>query len=126
MNLEWFENTVRLHVDPSRKLVLQYRGYLVYVAVTYPFLRPYMKSMHLSVESYRETKDKYGWERHLIKSEPDPAIKFAREERNIVLIRLLFRLSTVFIKQLYRTIDRRAKVGKSAINLNYNQIMNFT
>jgi hypothetical protein len=65
--------------------VLQYRVYLVYVAVTYPFLRPYMKSILLSVESYRETKDKDGWERHLIKSESDPAIEFAREERNIDL-----------------------------------------
>jgi hypothetical protein len=80
MTLEWFANTVRRHMDPSRKLVLQYHGYLVYVTVTYPFLRPYMKIIHLSVESYRETKDKEGWERHLIKSEPDPAIEFAREE----------------------------------------------
>jgi hypothetical protein len=68
MTLEWFANTVWRHVDPSRKLVLQYRGYLVYVDVTYPFLCPYIKSIRLSVESYRETKDKDGWEWHLNKS----------------------------------------------------------
>jgi hypothetical protein len=38
----------------------------------------------------------------------------------------LVSIPTVFIKQLFRTIDRRAKVGRFAINLDYNQIMGST
>jgi hypothetical protein len=32
----------------------------------------------------------------------------------------------VFFKQLFRVIDRRGKVGRFAINLDYNKIMSFT
>jgi hypothetical protein len=35
-------------------------------------------------------------------------------------------IPTVFFKQLFRMIDRRAKVGRFAINLDYNKIMGST
>jgi hypothetical protein len=38
----------------------------------------------------------------------------------------LVSIPTVFFKQLFRVINRRAKVGRFAINLDYNKIMSFT
>jgi hypothetical protein len=38
----------------------------------------------------------------------------------------LVSIPTVFFKQLFRMIDRRAKVGRFAINLDYNKIMGST
>lgn len=43
------------------KPLLRIRGYLQYVCRTYDWLTPYMKGLHLSVDSWREGRDEEGW-----------------------------------------------------------------
>jgi hypothetical protein len=47
-----------------------------------------MKSIHLSAEVYRHSKDEDGWERDQTKNEPEPMLEFAREEKNLDLARI--------------------------------------
>jgi hypothetical protein len=77
MTLTWFADLVRRKQKAPRKAVLKKRGYLVYCTITYPFITPYMKSIHLSLEVYRQSKDEDGWERDQTKNEPEPMLEFA-------------------------------------------------
>lgn len=43
------------------KRLLSIRGYLQYVCRTYDWLTPYMKGLHLTVDSWREWRDEEGW-----------------------------------------------------------------
>jgi hypothetical protein len=45
-----------LHAD-----VLGDRGFLVYVARTYPAMRPYLKGLHLTIDGWRPGRDDKGW-----------------------------------------------------------------
>jgi hypothetical protein len=38
-----------------------YRGFLVYVSRTYPAMIPYLKGIHLSLDSWRPNRDEDGW-----------------------------------------------------------------
>ena len=37
------------------------RGYLIYVARTYPAMRPYLKGLHQTLDSWRANRGKDGW-----------------------------------------------------------------
>ena len=43
------------------KKLRSYRGFLVYVSRTYGFLVPYLKGIHLTLESWRANRDSEGW-----------------------------------------------------------------
>jgi hypothetical protein len=45
----------------DRKLLESVRGFLVYVSMTYPSMVPYLKGIHLTLETWRPNRDDYGW-----------------------------------------------------------------
>ena len=48
--------------DPiDRKELEKIRGFLVYVSLTYKALVPYLKGIHLTLESWRPDRDEEGW-----------------------------------------------------------------
>jgi hypothetical protein len=38
-----------------------YRGFLVYMSRTYPAMVPYLKGIHLTIDSWQTNGDKEGW-----------------------------------------------------------------
>ncbi len=50
---------MRLWTD--HKLLEHYRGYLIYICWTYPFIVPYLKGLHLTIDSWRANHDIDGW-----------------------------------------------------------------
>jgi hypothetical protein len=59
----------------SHKTLLSNRGFLIYVARTYPAMIPYLKGLHLTIEHWRDDRDPEGW--------PDlPAIQQKRKKRS--------------------------------------------
>jgi len=47
--------------DLPRKELERIRGHLVYVSLTYTIFAPYLKGVHLTLESWREDRDNEGW-----------------------------------------------------------------
>ncbi len=47
------------------KQLLSDRGFLVYITQTYPAMVPYMKGIHLTVDSWRPYRDEEGWKLNL-------------------------------------------------------------
>lgn len=45
----------------SLKALLKERGFLVHLSMTYPLMVPYLKGLHLTVDSWREGRDEEGW-----------------------------------------------------------------
>ncbi|KAL7571308.1 hypothetical protein ACA910_007629 [Epithemia clementina (nom. ined.)] len=45
----------------DRKALERTRGFLVYVTLTYSSMTPYLKGLHLMLESWREDRDPEGW-----------------------------------------------------------------
>ena len=45
----------------SYKMLLKERGFLMYLTMTYPILTPYMKGLHLTVDSWQKGRDDEGW-----------------------------------------------------------------
>jgi hypothetical protein len=45
----------------NHKLAEKYRGFLVYVSRTYTSMVPYLKGIHLSLDSWRPDRDEDGW-----------------------------------------------------------------
>jgi hypothetical protein len=43
------------------KTAESFRGFLVYVAHTYTAMVPYLKGIHLSLDSWRANRDEDGW-----------------------------------------------------------------
>lgn len=43
------------------KALLKDRGFLVHLSMTYPILAPYLKGLHLTVDSWRDGRDDEGW-----------------------------------------------------------------
>jgi hypothetical protein len=65
---------LRKHVDWMLKLAettgllpkdefLSARGFLVYASMTYEFIQPFMKSIHLTADGWRPDRDANGWKR---------------------------------------------------------------
>lgn len=53
---EWSESP-----DIPRKELERIRGFLVYVSLTYTIFAPYLKGIHLTLESWRPDRDDEGW-----------------------------------------------------------------
>jgi len=45
------------------KPLLKARGFLVYAAMTYDFLTPHLKGLHMTVDSWRKGRDSAGWKK---------------------------------------------------------------
>lgn len=45
----------------NRKRLEQIRGFLIYVSRTYPWMPPYLKGLHLTIDSWRPGRDKQGF-----------------------------------------------------------------
>ena len=43
------------------KIAEKYRGYLVHISATYEAIVPYLKGLHLTLDSWREGRDEEGW-----------------------------------------------------------------
>jgi len=54
------EEMVALDCLPLTRL-LQIRGFLMYVVCTYPWINPYMKGLHLTIDSWRPFRGPYGF-----------------------------------------------------------------
>ena len=54
---EWAESPERI----NRKELERIRGFLVYVSLTYDIMVPYLKGIHLTLESWRQDQDGEGW-----------------------------------------------------------------
>eukprot|EP00978_Attheya_sp_CCMP212_P000171 scaffold305_cov60-Attheya_sp.AAC.4 len=50
-----------IYTDQSCKLLLEGRGFLVYALMTYTFITPFLKGLHLSVENWRPNRDEDDW-----------------------------------------------------------------
>ncbi len=53
--------TVRGDLPFNHKVLEQQRGFLVYLARTFPSLVPYLKGIHLTLDSWRPGRDSEGW-----------------------------------------------------------------
>ena len=53
------------HKDPTRKVLrkrlLEIRGFLNYVVRTYPWMNPYLKGLHLTIDGWRRGRNSGGW-----------------------------------------------------------------
>ena len=50
--------------DPNRldrKRLEQIRGFLIHVVRTYPSLKPYLQGLHLTIDGWRDNRDKEGY-----------------------------------------------------------------
>ena len=54
---EWAKSPDRI----NRKELERIRGFLVYVSLTYDIMIPYLKGIHLTLESWRQDRDEEGW-----------------------------------------------------------------
>ena len=61
-----------LGTQADRKKFLSARGFMVYASVTYLFMRPFMKGMHMLAESWRGGRDAEGWK--VAGSKPGPKL----------------------------------------------------
>ena len=52
---------VRKGLGLSLKALLKDRGFMVHLSMTYPILVPFLKGLHLTVDSWREGRDDEGW-----------------------------------------------------------------
>ena len=68
----------RWHGRPELRLLrqqlLEIRGFLNYVVRTYPWLNPYTKDLHLTIDGWRDDRDWDGWRLHCKKA----AVSFRR------------------------------------------------
>lgn len=60
--LTWIWEQVGLSdKDINYKVLESHRGFLVYVARTYPIMKPYLKGIHATLDSWRPGRDSDGW-----------------------------------------------------------------
>ena len=55
----WLNSSTRARIP--RKDLERIRGFLVYVALTYTIMTPYLRGIHLTLESWRPDRDEDGW-----------------------------------------------------------------
>ena len=60
-----------------RQRLLEIRGFLNYVVRTYPWLNPYLKGLHLTIDGWREGREEGGWK---ATGPPSMASRRARED----------------------------------------------
>ena len=58
---KWEKALMPVSPQLSHKELLSDRGFLVYIARTYPAMIPYLKGFHLTIEMWRGGRDREGW-----------------------------------------------------------------
>ena len=71
-SLRWIKGFVVRNERIPHKPLLSHRGFLTHVSLAYPFLKPHMKGVHLTANSWRDGRDEDGW--------PDKLTQEAQEE----------------------------------------------
>ena len=61
MCIRWVAENMSNPVGLNLKTLKSYRGFLVYVARTYPSMVPYLKGVHATIDSWRPGRDCDGW-----------------------------------------------------------------
>jgi hypothetical protein len=59
--IQWIHDGISSGTPLLHKTLESYRGFLVYVSRTYPYLVPYLKGIHLTLDSWRPNRDAEGW-----------------------------------------------------------------
>lgn len=59
--LQWINDCVKACRPMDHKVLEQYHGFLVCVSCTYPSIVPYLKGIHLTLDSWHDNHDTYGW-----------------------------------------------------------------
>jgi hypothetical protein len=59
--ISWIAELIKHSADIEFKKLESYRGYLVYLSRTYPILTPYLKGIHLTLDSWRPCRKSDGW-----------------------------------------------------------------
>ncbi|MFN9978697.1 MAG: hypothetical protein ACK53Y_02225, partial [bacterium] len=59
--MEWIAGAIADSDTIEFKTLEKHRGFLVYVGRTYPVLVPYLKGIHLSLDSWRPWRKEDGW-----------------------------------------------------------------
>ena len=62
-DIEWLECQLDNPKGIELKKALSVRGFLIHAARVYPDIKPYLKPLHLTLESWRPNKDADGWTR---------------------------------------------------------------
>jgi hypothetical protein len=57
------DGSLRSGQGVDHKALESYRGFLIYVSQTYPYMVPYLKGVHLTLDSWREGRREDGWKR---------------------------------------------------------------
>jgi hypothetical protein len=59
--LLWIETQIKQGDTIEFKTLESHRGFLVYIARTYPMINPYLKGIHLTLDSWRPWRKEDGW-----------------------------------------------------------------
>jgi len=59
--IQWIQECCVMGLPLDHKRLESYRGSLVYLSRTYPSLVPYLKGIHLTLDSWRPHRDSAGW-----------------------------------------------------------------
>ena len=59
--LSWMNEAVTSGSTIEHKTLERYRGYLIYLCRTYPAINPYLKGIHLTLDSWRPWRKDDGW-----------------------------------------------------------------
>ena len=59
--IRWIAENMMNEAGLNLKTLKSYRGFLVYVARTYPSMVPYLKGIHATIDSWRPGRDCDGW-----------------------------------------------------------------
>lgn len=60
-SLLWISTLMANPLGIEHKALQSHHGYLVHAMLTYGFLCPYLKGVHLSVDGWRSNRDEDGW-----------------------------------------------------------------
>jgi hypothetical protein len=61
LHLQAIHDRISSHTDIHHKTLERIRGFLIYVARTYPSMVPFLKGVHLTLDSWRPGRDADGW-----------------------------------------------------------------
>lgn len=60
--IQWISEASKLGKEINFKTLERYRGYLIYISQTYPTITPFLKGIHLTLDSWRHWWDGESWE----------------------------------------------------------------
>jgi hypothetical protein len=59
--ISWIKDCCDNSTEIDHKMLESYRGYLIYISRTYPSVNPYLKGIHLTLDSWRPWRDEDAW-----------------------------------------------------------------